>query len=62
MKRGKVVAWDEESGMIKNLTNPDERPVTFTVQAVQGVLAGLEAGAEVHYTTQRKKKKIEVVR
>ena len=62
VKRGKIVAWDQGSGIIKNLTNPDERPVTFTIEAVQGVVDGLEAGAEVHYTTQRKKKKIEVLR
>ena len=62
VKRGKIVVWDQGSGIIKNLTNPEERPVTFTLEAVQGVLDGLEAGAEVHYTTQRKKKKMEVVR
>ena len=62
VKRGKIVAWDQGSGIIKNLSNPEERPVSFTIEAVQGVVDGLEAGAEVHYTTQRKKKKIEVVR
>ena len=65
VKRGKIVAWDQEapgSGIIKNLTNPEERPVSFSLEAVQGVVDGLEPGAEVNYTTQRRRKKIEVVR
>ena len=62
VKRGKIVAWDQLAGIIQNLTNPEERPVNFTLEAVKGVVEGLEAGAEVNYTTQRKKKKIEVVR
>ena len=43
-------------------SDPEERPVSFSLEAVQGVVDGLEPGAEVNYTTQRRKKKIEVVR
>jgi len=61
LKRGKIVMWNQVSGLIKNLNNPDERPVGFGVESVQGGSQGLEVGAEVQYRTQRRKKKIEVV-
>ena len=62
LKRGSIVSWNQVSGMIKNLNNPDERPVSFSVEAVQGTAQGLEVGAEVQYSTERRKKKMEVVR
>ena len=62
LKRGMIVSWNQVIGMVKNLNNPNEKPVAFGVETVQGDTVGMEVGAEVQYRTERRKKKIEVVR